>query len=63
MTGSVTKETLRKAFQSEDNFCDFIEKFSEYYEYMLIMSMAHPGFEMTFEEYAEETWQNPTTLK
>lgn len=54
MTHSVSKKTLEEAFQSVENFEDFLDKFTEYLEYTLIMGLKFPGFEMSFEEYKEE---------
>lgn len=54
MKGSIDDETLEKAFQSEKNFFDFLDKFKEYYKYITIMQFENPCFEMSFEEYVKE---------
>lgn len=53
MKGYINRETLEKAFQSEETFLGFLEKFVEYFEFMTINQLTKPCFEMSFEKYVE----------
>lgn len=54
MKGYVDSETLEKAFQSKETFYDFLDKFAEYLEFVAIIQLSKPCFEMSFEKYIEE---------
>ena len=51
MKTSVSSKTLTKAFENDENFKQFINDFTVYFDYVLIMSMTDPDFELTFEEF------------
>lgn len=47
----VSSKTLDKAFENDENYKQFIKDYSVYFDYVLIMSMTDPHFELTFEEF------------
>lgn len=48
---TVSSKTLENAFKNDDMYNQFINDYRKYFDYVLIMSIIDPHFELTLEEY------------